>query len=755
MQIAFCIFKYFPYGGIQRDLMKIARVALARGHEVRIYAIFWDAETPDSIDVVKVPVSALTHHQLYELYAEWVHDHLRENPVDIVVGMNKMPGLDVYYAGDSCYEEKARTQRGNWYRMLPRYRHFARFERAVFDPLVSTQILTISDRQTPYFRKHYGTSAQRFHPLPPGIDRDRIAPADRHERGARVRAELGIAEPELLLLFVGSGFVKKGLDRALLALHALPGELKSRTRLVVIGRDHAEPFRRMAKRLGVQERVTFFDEGRPDVPDFLFAADGLVLPAYDENAGMVILESMVAGLPALVTANCGYAPYLADADAGIVAPDPFVQEAFNQLLVTLLTSERRDAWRVNGMALADRDDIFALGERAVDYIERFQAERRPLLAFAVFKYFPFGGLQRDLLKVAHACQQRGYRIRIYTLSWEGDLPAGFDLVVVPSQGLTNHRRYSEFAQWVADDLRWRPADALIGFNKMPGLDLYYAADSCYEKKAQELRSPAYRRTGRYALFSRFERSVFGDDSDTRILLISEKQREDFLHYYQTDIDRFSVLPPGVGRDRKRPADAEKIRRAFREEYALSETDRLLLLVGSGFITKGLDRALLGLASLPEDALARTRLFVVGQDNPRQFLTMAEELGVQEQVTIFSGRDDVPRFMLGADILVHPAYVESGGIVLLEALIAGLPVLATDVCGFAFYVHEARGGVLVPSPYEQAVFNAQLASLVTEDSTRAELARNGIAFGQRNDIFAMPERAAALIEEHLGARALPA
>ena len=103
----------FPYGGIQRDLMKIARVALARGHEVRIYAIFWDAEIPDSIDVVKVPVSALTHHQLYELYAEWVHDHLRENPMDIVVGMNKMPGLDVYYAGDSCYEEKARTQRGN------------------------------------------------------------------------------------------------------------------------------------------------------------------------------------------------------------------------------------------------------------------------------------------------------------------------------------------------------------------------------------------------------------------------------------------------------------------------------------------------------------------------------------------------------------------------------------------------------------------------------------------------------------------
>ncbi len=49
------------------------------------------------------------------------------------------------------------------------------------------------------------------------------------------------------------------------------------------------------------------------------------------------------------------------------------------------------------------------------------------LAFILYKYFPFGGLQRDFMRIALECQQRGHRIRVYTLIWEGDIPEGFDV----------------------------------------------------------------------------------------------------------------------------------------------------------------------------------------------------------------------------------------------------------------------------------------------------------------------------------------
>lgn len=378
MKIAFCIFKYFPFGGIQRDLMKMVAECRSRGHGVRIYAIHWrdDGPLPDGVELKLAPVKALANHRLYERFADWVRDDLKAEPVDLVVGMNKMPGLDAYYAGDSCYQDKARTQRSHWYRLLPRYRSLLRSERAVFDADADTEILTISDAQTPIYRRCYQTPPERFHPLPPGIERDRTAPADKGAIRRRMRAQLGVGDGECLLLFVGSGFIKKGLDRLLKGLKALPQEVFARTWLYVLGDDNAEPFERLAGRLGVGERVRFMG-GRRDVPDFLFAADGFVLPAYDENAGMTILEAMIAGTPALVTQNCGYAPYLREARAGLITPTPYDQDTFNAQLAELITSDERADWARNGQALADDERIYQLAQRAVDRFEAFAS--RPAL----------------------------------------------------------------------------------------------------------------------------------------------------------------------------------------------------------------------------------------------------------------------------------------------------------------------------------------------------------------------------------------
>lgn len=154
------------------------------------------------------------------------------------------------------------------------------------------------------------------------------------------------------------------------------------------------------------------------------------------------------------------------------------------------------------------------------------------LAFTLFKYFPFGGLQRDFLRIALACQARGHAIRVYTLSWQGDVPAGFEVVKAPVKALSNHRRYEKFADWVHKDLAARPADRLIGFNKMPGLDVYYCADPCYEDKARTLRGPMYRLSGRYRHFAAYERAVFAPEAKTEILMISAVQQALYEKHYE-------------------------------------------------------------------------------------------------------------------------------------------------------------------------------------------------------------------------------
>lgn len=371
------------------------------------------------------------------------------------------------------------------------------------------------------------------------------------------------------------------------------------------------------------------------------------------------------------------------------------------------------------------------------------------LAFCLYKYFPFGGLQRDFLRIATACQVRGHSIRVYVLEWEGETPAGFEVVQVPVNAWSNARRYEKFTRWVRQHMKQQPVDRVIGFNKMPGLDVYFAADPCYEEKARTLRNPLYRLSGRYRHFAAYERAVFAAESKTEILMISQVQQPFFEKHYGTPTSRFHLLPPGIAPDRRAPANAAEIRADFRREFALADDDLLLLQVGSGFKTKGLDRSLKALSSLPEALKSRTRLIVIGQDEPSLFLRQAKSLGVNERVSILPGRNDIPRFLLGAELLIHPAYNENTGTVLLEALVAGLPVLATAVCGYAHYIEEARGGRVVPEPFNQPMLDAMLAEMLADGAARAEWKANALAFAETADIYSNAERAADLIQK--GAR----
>ena len=470
MQLAFCLFKYFEYGGIPRDFRNIALEAVRRGHRVRVYTLRWEGEPVPEFDVVLVPVQAFTNDLLYRRYNRWVLAHVREHPVNLVVGMNKMAGLDAYYAGDSCYEEKARTQRSWLYRLTPRYRFFRDAERAVFQKNGNAEIMMISNVQKPFFKIHYETPERRFHDLPPGIDRDRVAPADTSAIRRNLRAGLDIPEPAHMLLFVGSGFIKKGLDRVLLAIARLPADIVENLHLVVAGQDNADPFLRMARRLGVAERVRFLG-GRDDVPALMFAADGFVLPAYDENAGIVIIEALVAGLPVLVTGNCGYATYVARTRGGIVHPKAFDLDAFTSDLIALLTSEERDEWRRNGRTLAEDETIYKMEATAVEFLERFARERRPRVLFVSEQ-----SETPEDMALLKACVDNGYDVRCLSRRHDEHHIPGVITPRLRAFGITRGARRAAFYRRVRAYLDSVQVDCLIGPPDFPGVDLTQAPE---------------------------------------------------------------------------------------------------------------------------------------------------------------------------------------------------------------------------------------------------------------------------------------
>ncbi|HEU4709602.1 MAG TPA: glycosyltransferase family 4 protein, partial [Methylophilaceae bacterium] len=235
-------------------------------------------------------------------------------------------------------------------------------------------------------------------------------------------------------------------------------------------------------------------------------------------------------------------------------------------------------------------------------------------------------------------------------------------------------------------------------------------------------------SGRNRWFVACERAVFAADSRTEILSLSEREKHFFQRWYATPEQRFHPIQPFLAGERLALQDKTKVRQSVRQELGFGPDDYLILMVGSGFRMKGLDRAIEGVAALPPGIKCKTRLVAVGQDNPKSFQRMVSVLRLGAHVQLHPGRDDIPQLMQAADLLVHPARRELAGHVLLEAMASGLPVLASGACGFGFHISKAEAGVILPEPYRQADFNREMANMLVSPQREA-WSRNGVIYAR--------------------------
>ena len=378
MKLAFLIYSWFPHGGQQRDMLRLARECIGRGHEVIAYAMHWRGPQPKGLRIKPVAAGGFSRLARYRDFTDKLRQAVTAEPVDLVVGFNKMPLLDVYFAADSCFAEKARTQRRPWYRFTPRFRHFRAYEQAVFGDASAARALVLSERQRDEYLRHYPGCFGRLHLLPPGLAEDRKVSARDAETRRRCREELLSSGDEKLILQVGSASRIKGIDRSLRALASLPEALAGNWRYLLVGPGRFAPFLALARRLGIHDRVRVLPE-QDNVARLYQAADLLLHPAYSESAGHVLLEATVAGLPVLTTASCGYAPHIVRAGSGQVCSEPFRQQELNERLLAMLEQLDNAPWAANGLRYGRGEGLYDMAQAAVDFLEQ-QSE--------------FGGLHR-------------------------------------------------------------------------------------------------------------------------------------------------------------------------------------------------------------------------------------------------------------------------------------------------------------------------------------------------------------------------
>jgi D-inositol-3-phosphate glycosyltransferase len=179
-----------------------------------------------------------------------------------------------------------------------------------------------------------------------------------------------------------------------------------------------------------------------------------------------------------------------------------------------------------------------------------------------------------------------------------------------------------------------------------------------------------------------------------IISPTEKERDELIQHYGSSLERISVVPCGVNMELFQPLDKEMAK----QEVGFGN-DKTILFVGRIEPLKGIERLLKAIPYLQNRQ--GTRLVIIGGGERSQYeierlKRLSYELHIEDSVTFLGAvkQERLPYFYSAADACVIPSYYESFGLVALESLACGTPVVATDVGDFKSIIRQGETGYVV-------------------------------------------------------------
>lgn len=327
MQIALLRLRVRGPGGAEATLQHLARGLAAAGHQVTVYGIASEPENAaplgPQVHYVKVPVWGGKTGRLL-IYALNTRRLLQKTRPDVVLSLERTLFQQVYRAGDGCHREwlarrspflspgKRLVQR-----VSPFHRVLLWLEKRLFAGPELKRVIANSRQVRKEIIRHYQVDPSLIKVVYNGLDLGVFHPVAESERQSRRRG-FGIPDEDKIILFVGSGFARKGLVYLLDAVSRLKN---GPVRLWVVGKDRVSPYQTLAQKLGIAAQVRFWGP-RAEVAPFYQAADLLALPTLYDPCSNAVLEALGCGCPVLTTAANGAAEFILPGINGEVMAQP-------------------------------------------------------------------------------------------------------------------------------------------------------------------------------------------------------------------------------------------------------------------------------------------------------------------------------------------------------------------------------------------------------------------------------------------------
>lgn len=341
MKIALIRRQYTPHGGAERYVENLSRHLVELGYDVHLFSHFW----PEQEGVNLHPVPMLPGLGLLKLWSfnYGVQRLLAKESFDVVQSFEKTRCQDVYRAGEGCHREWL-LERKKYEPSLktlgvkinPFHWLTLALEGKLFEKSPTRFFIANSQRGKREILAHYQVSPEKIKVIYSPVPFKEPFPL-------KSKGEVGDRQ-EKVLLFVGSGFRRKGLD---FVIKALPLVLKQAdVRLIVVGQGDQKRAKGLADRLGVLEKISFVGPVK-EVAPYYQKSDVFVLPSIYEPFSNACLEAMASGLPLVTTEMNGASEDIIPGQNGFVIKNPADRETLADLLVQGLHLNQEMVRQVN------------------------------------------------------------------------------------------------------------------------------------------------------------------------------------------------------------------------------------------------------------------------------------------------------------------------------------------------------------------------------------------------------------------------
>jgi UDP-glucose:(heptosyl)LPS alpha-1,3-glucosyltransferase len=340
-------------GGAERYTIDIARSLSHRGHDVSILASTFGDDVPWEIKQVKLEARSLGSRAVaYRRFLNALDTHLESISYDVLHAMLPVRWCDMYHPHAGLQAElvaeghlkypssigQSLAKLGN--RLNAKRQKLAKTERALLNRAQPPMVVCLSDYVRQSVRRFYPTlDEEDLVTLFNAVDLRRFDPARDGDGKIRktTRSGLGVGDDKVLAVMIAQDFHRKGLREA---INAMAKVHDTRLVLAVVGRDSTGPYRALAKKLAISDRVIFVGQAS-DTFDYYRAADFFLLPTKHDPCSLAVLEALAMGVPVISTKFNGATEIMTNGIDGFVLADPYRVDLLANAIKTLMEPKKR------------------------------------------------------------------------------------------------------------------------------------------------------------------------------------------------------------------------------------------------------------------------------------------------------------------------------------------------------------------------------------------------------------------------------